>query len=114
MKEFSYTTHEAPRYTAVTLIGRLDLVAAETFEKEIATLADIPNRNVFIDVSQLNYISSAGLRALLVCAKAAQRNQGKVCLIGVRDMIQEVLQISGFLSLFEVYPTFDDAEAMLM
>lgn len=63
-----------------------------------------------IDLSQLDYISSAGLRVLLVVAKKVQQAKGKVVLFGLGPNVREVFSISGFDKIFAIR---DDAAAAL-
>jgi len=55
-----------------------------------------------IDLSELDYVSSAGLRVLLVAAKAAKGKGGKVVLLSPKPAILEVLKISGFDKILDV------------
>lgn len=59
-------------------------------------------RTIILDCAGLEYISSAGLRALLLIAKSAERLSTRVCLTRLTPLVQEVLEISGFDSFFEV------------
>lgn len=101
------------RHTVVSLRGRLDLVAAQDAEIRLMEIADKPSAIVIIDLSDLEYVSSAGLRVLLLAAKSAQRNHGRVSLTGVKGVIEDTFRISGFLSIFETYDTVEDAEILL-
>ena len=62
-----------------------------------------------MNLAGLEYVSSAGLRVLLVTAKKLSRQNGKIVLCGLQDTVREVLTISGFLSIFQV--AADEAEA---
>jgi len=83
-------------------VGRLDGANAATYEKEFLGLlvGDVTSLN--IDLSGLDYVSSAGLRVLLVAAKAAKGKGGKVVLLSPKPAILEVLKISGFDKIIEV------------
>jgi|694.fasta_scaffold01315_51 anti-sigma B factor antagonist len=83
-------------------VGRLDGANAATYEKEFLGLlvGDVTSLN--IDLSGLDYVSSAGLRVLLVAAKAAKGKGGKVVLSSPKPAILEVLKISGFDKILEV------------
>lgn len=86
----------------VRLSGRLDSGAAPSAEERLAAaLVGEPPR-VAIDMSELAYISSAGLRVLLVLAKKVQQAKGKVALGGLVDNVREVFTVSGFDTIFPI------------
>ena len=63
---------------------------------------------IVFDFSETEYISSAGLRVLLMAAKLFQPTDGKLALCNANDQIVEVLDISGF---FDIFKYFDDLES---
>ena len=86
----------------VRLSGRLDSSAAPGAEERLsASLTGTPPR-VAIDMGQLVYISSAGLRVLLVLAKKVQQEKGKVALGGLAANVREVFTVSGFDTIFPI------------
>jgi anti-anti-sigma factor len=86
----------------VRLKGRLDSSAAAAAEEGLLlALGGVPPR-VAIDMTELGYISSAGLRVLLVLAKKVQQQQGKVALYGLVPNVREVFTVSGFDSIFPI------------
>jgi anti-sigma B factor antagonist len=58
-------------------------------------------------------MSSSILRVFLLALKTIRRNNGKIILTSLQDHIEEVFDISGFLDLFEIYPTREDAFAAI-
>jgi len=88
----------------VRLSGRLDSGAATAAEEQLSTaLAGEPPR-LAIDMSGLDYISSAGLRVLLVLAKKVQQQKGKVALGGLLANVREVFAVSGFDTILAIEP----------
>ena len=85
-------------------VGRLDGSNAPTHERDLLALLVDEVHSVTIDLSGLDYISSAGLRVLLVTAKAAKAKGGKVVLSAPKPAIHDVLKISGFDRILEVRP----------
>ncbi len=77
-------------------IGRLDGSNAAAAEKDLLALFSQAGANVEVDLSKLDYVSSAGLRVFLAAAKAAKGNGGTLVLRGPKPAVLEVLQISGF------------------
>ncbi len=93
------------------LTGRLDASTAPSLEAKVsASIAD-GNQRFVIDCGQLDYISSAGLRALLVAAKRLNASGGKIVLASLKDQIKEVFDIAGFSSIFQVYRSAAEALA---
>ena len=87
---------------AATLVvsGRLDTQTAPELEKELDNiLADI--KELVFDMTNLEYVSSAGLRVILKAQKAMNA-QGSMKLTGVNDSIMEVFDITGFLDILTI------------
>jgi anti-anti-sigma factor len=92
----------------VRLAGRLDSGTAQSAEESFTQVLASGEPHLVIDMSKLEYISSAGLRVLLVIAKKVQQAKGKVALFGLADNVREVFSISGFDRIFSIQA---DAEA---
>ncbi len=76
--------------------GRLDATTAGATEKALLALLVDDVNSISMDLSALDYVSSAGLRVMLVVAKAAKAKGGKLVLTGPKPAILEVIKISGF------------------
>lgn len=83
-------------------VGRIDGSNALSHENDLLALLRDGVNSVTIDMSQLDYISSAGLRVLLVAAKAAKGKGGKVVLTQPKPAILGVIKLSGFDRIIEV------------
>lgn len=86
----------------VTVVGRLDAVTAPTFETKMAALIHDGHRRFAVDLAALNYLSSAGLRALLIAARQVAPLGGTIVLCRPTEHVSEVLRVSAFSTLFEV------------
>ena len=86
----------------VTISGRLDAVTAPEYEKRIRELIDGGNCVFVVDFEQLDYISSAGLRALLLMAKLLKEKDGRVCLANVKGNVRSVFDMSNFIAIFKM------------
>jgi anti-anti-sigma factor len=84
--------------------GRLDGTNAAATEKELMAFLESGEPNVVIDLGAVDYMSSAGLRVLLVAAKAARARAGKVVLAAPRPSVNEVLTMSGFDRIMTLEP----------
>ena len=86
--------------TVLKLIGRLDVKAArevdEAFEKASAEAKDM-----VLDLTELDYIASAGLRALKRLRTAVVKNGGTLTLRGVQEEVMDVLDLTGFSAMFD-------------
>lgn len=90
--------------------GRLDSTTAPAFEKQL--LEHLAGQsNLILDFSGLDFISSAGLRVLLLAAKRIGRDDGRFLLCEVSPPVLEVLEISGFLGMIEVVGSRGEALA---
>ena len=90
--------------------GRLDSNTAQQFEKDLLAQLD-NNPHVVLDLAGLNYISSAGLRVLLIAAKQVKQKAGRLALCDLQDSIRQVFEISGFLSILTVCDSCEEAMA---
>ena len=84
------------------LAGRLDGFTSATHEAELKALLGGDASSVTIDLSQLDYVSSAGLRVLLMTAKLAKAKGGAVVLSSPTSVVLDVLKISVFDKIFEI------------
>ena len=84
-----------------TLIGELDTAAAPETEKVLQPLLDSKGKDIVIDCTELEYIASSGLRLLLGILKQAQEVGSRVVLKNVNDVVKDVLDLTGFVSIFE-------------
>lgn len=85
-----------------TLCGDLDNVASSEAERSMAPVFERTDCDVVLDCTELNYISSSGLRLLLNVYKHTRANAHTAILRGLVDEVKEVFELSGFLQLFKV------------
>lgn len=95
------TVQETDRQILAKLVGEFDTAAAQEMEKAMQPLYACEGRDIVMDCSQLGYIASSGLRVLLGILKNAKSCGSKVVLKDVNDVIRDVLELTGFVSLFE-------------
>jgi len=93
----------------VTLIGRIDSTAAVEFEEKLIEVIDTGCNTLIIDFKNVQFISSAGLRVLLLAAKKVKPQGGKILLSEMSKDVREVFDISGFSSIFEIHNSISDA-----
>lgn len=83
------------------LEGELDTAAAADAEVCLQPLLDSKGKDVVIDCTKLEYIASSGLRLLLGILKTAKGVGSRVVLKNVNDVVKDVLELTGFISIFE-------------
>lgn len=105
----------ARRYaTAVVLqvSGRLDQDTCDAFKGELSRDLDDAAKaggGVVIDLSQMEYVSSAGLRCFMLAARQARDLHIKVFVAALQPMVAEIFEISRFNLVFQVFPTVREA-----
>ena len=83
------------------LAGILDTAAAPETEKAMKPLNDVEGKDIIIDCTDLEYISSAGLRIFLGILQNAEDKDGHVYIRGINDEVRSVFTITGFSNIFE-------------
>ena len=84
------------------LNGRLDTPAAVKAQQEIGPLRENADKEIVFDCTNLEYISSSGLRLFLTIRKEASVKGGKVIIENINDEIRKVFMMTGFFNLFEI------------
>ena len=84
------------------LSGRLDTAAAAEVAPDFQTLAEQAAKHIILDCSQLEYISSSGLRLFLALRKESAAKGGKLQVRAINADIRQVFMMTGFISLFEI------------
>lgn len=99
--------------TILMLDGRLDTNNAASVEQNVFDLVEQGTQMLVFDFSQVDYISSAGLRVILKAAKQIRASGGDMAIYGMRAKVREVFEMSGFLSILTVRDNRDDAVAAI-
>ena len=88
--------------TSISVEGRIDTLTSAEFLQTAEPFTTVENPDVTIDCKNLQYISSAGLRALLILQKNVNANSGTLVLANVIPSIREIFKITGFESIFTI------------
>jgi anti-sigma B factor antagonist len=91
----------------VGLVGDLDGSNASTVQAQIVPLI-VPGAKLILDMSKVTYMSSSGLRMLLVTYRMITSKSGKVVLVGLSEEIQDTMAMTGFLGFFTYVQTLDE------
>jgi stage II sporulation protein AA (anti-sigma F factor antagonist) len=93
--------------------GRLDSVTSSELERHLAARLAAGERRLVIDLAGVDYISSAGLRVLLMAAKRLKEPSSALVLCGMGPGVRTVLELAGFVPLFAIEPARAQALARL-
>ena len=110
----SITFQPLNQAVCVNLSGRLDSNNAAAVEQALLARIEAGDSRLVIDLADLDYISSAGLRVFLVVAKKLRQQQGRLSLCNMSKTIRQVFEISGFVSILSVCEDRDAAYATIM
>lgn len=99
MLDITKTTEGAT--LTLQLSGRLDTDTASQLDDEIAALPDMIT-NLVIDMDDLEYVASSGLRVLLMATKIMRSRGGDCTMVNVPDLITEVFEMTGLTDVFTI------------
>jgi len=93
----------------VSVNGSVDALTAVELNQFVTSQITNGNTRLVIDLGQVDFMSSAGLRAILASFKESRQNGGDLRLAAPHAGIEKVLKLSGFLSIIKTYPSSDEA-----
>jgi anti-sigma B factor antagonist len=96
----------------VTIAGEIDGSTAPQAQEVILAQA-APGARVILDMDGVTYMSSAGLRMLLVAYRTINGNGGKIVLVGLSGDLKDTMSVTGFLDFFTCYDTLDAGVAAM-
>ena len=105
------------RYASATVLqvaGRLDQDTCEAFRLDLMKQVEAAAREggtVVLDLSALEYVSSAGLRCFMLASREAKAQQARIFVAELQPMVAEIFEISHFNLVFQVFPTLREALA---
>lgn len=95
--------------TVISIAGELNANTTTTIQPNVLAAAQAGQR-ILLDMSRVTYLSSAGLRMLLLLYRRIKENNGYMVLTGLSEEVADIMQITGFLDLFH---TFDSRSSGL-
>ena len=108
----SITTKDFRRCSVVTASGRVDAATAPQLEETFKGLTDNGQYGIVLDMSDVEFISSYGLRVLVDARRACRKNnRGDLVLASISDDVKRTLELAGFYTLFSVHDAALDAVA---
>lgn len=94
-----------------SITGKVDATNAMEMEKRFEELTNGQGNILVVNMKDLHYISSAGLRVILIISKKLKKRKGDILLVGLRGSVKEVFEISGFDSIYKIFDTEEAALA---
>ena len=95
-------------FTIVTLVGRLDITGALQIDRKFSVIAG-SEKKILVDMSQVGYIASIGIRILLTGAKTAKLKKGKMVFFNLQPNVENVLKTTGLLEVLPNFQNFKEA-----
>jgi anti-anti-sigma factor len=99
-----------PYGMVLSVTGRLDAATTPEFEERCGQLLAGDVALAVLDFQGLQYISSAGLRAVLSLDRELRKREGRLALCGLTGMVEEVITLTGLQEAMTIYDSFDDIE----
>jgi len=97
----------------IHVTGRMDAVSSPDFERAMDAWIEKGETTLVVDGSNLEYISSSGLRSVLIIAKKLKTRKGRILLTSLTSVVKEVFEISGFSTIIPIYDSLEGAMADL-
>ena len=94
----------------VSIEGSLDTNTSKEADDQLTKWVDEGSVKLLIDLTNLDYISSSGLRILLATSKKLKPLKGEMRICGLNETVNEVFEISGFTMIFNVLKTIEEAK----
>lgn len=100
-------------FTVISITGSMDATTTPDFDAECKKQIDSGATGIIVDMSGIQYISSAGLRGILMLAKLAKPKNIKLGFCGMQQMVSDMFKLSGFLNILKVFADVDTAVSSL-
>ncbi|HET7596168.1 MAG TPA: STAS domain-containing protein [Burkholderiales bacterium] len=94
--------------TVLSVKGRIDSTTAPKLDERLSALLGAASARVLMDFSQLEYISSAGFRVLLLAGRRAEESTSRFVLCGVSGKVRQLFDLGSFLDLFTIVPSREE------
>jgi anti-anti-sigma factor len=89
--------------------GKIDAVTSKQLESAIDEMLQPDARMILLDLREVEYVSSSGLRVLMVAKEKLRQRQGDLRLSSLQPLVREVFEITGLKAFFTIYPSQGDA-----
>ncbi|MBR4519857.1 MAG: STAS domain-containing protein [Paludibacteraceae bacterium] len=96
------TIQKTEQQTMIRIIGELDTIATTEQADELQKILDNARENMLVDCSEMEYISSAGLRFFMQLKRESEAQGGTVRLTNMNEDVADIFRMSGFNNIFEI------------
>ena len=110
MSDFSMQQEHKGDVTVFSISGRVDSDTTPAMDAELEKLVS-KEKKVVLDLKDVEFLSSAGVRAIVKALKTAKKSRSNLKLAAIPDHIAEVLQMLGMMELMQTYPSLEEAIA---
>jgi anti-anti-sigma factor len=100
---------EEGRNQILRLAGRIDAASSAILEKKMANLLNKEKKYIALDFSEIDYLSSAGMRLLLSMTKKIQPQGGGLVLFSVGEDVMEIIKVAGFDKVLKIFSNEEQA-----
>lgn len=97
--------------TVIAITGSIDALTADQVTQHFDQELESGNTRLVVDLSGVDFMSSAGLRAMLASLKQSRQAGGDLCLAAPQADVERILKMSGFTSILKTYASVDEALA---
>jgi anti-anti-sigma factor len=97
----------------VRLTGRLDTAGVEAVDARLSALTTTQAARILIDLSQVTFLASIGIRSLLTGARTLKQRGGRMAILSPQSVVAEVLVLTGIATLIPVFHDLEAASAAL-
>jgi len=110
MDNFSMQHEHKGNATILAITGRVDSATTKNMDAELTKLIQT-DKNIVLDLKDVEFLSSAGVRAIVKALKTAKKSRGALKLASIPDHIAEIMQTLGLMELMQAYPSAEEALA---
>ena len=104
-------TQDFKHVAVVSVSGRVDSATAPELETRLRELVETDKTQIVLDLKNVEYMSSAGLRAMVSTLKSVKRVNGDLRIASPSPRVEEVLRLAGLTSIFSIHPSQEEAVA---
>jgi anti-sigma B factor antagonist len=90
-------------YEIVSIVGRVDSYTAPNLSEKLNEIIIRNRYKIILDLGEVSFVSSAGLRVFIDIQKTCKKNQGELVLVNVPQRVYDTLELAGFTPLFKFY-----------
>ena len=98
----------------IKLGGKLDIIGSSEIENKFAGYCSGDKVRVIVDLAQVDFLASIGIRLLVLTAKSVSARGGKMVLLNPTAEVQGVLEVTGIPAIIPIYSQLESAETVLL